>query len=162
MWSDVVQRVTVDNVTNRVIRREDITGKESSRDLHKPLPKRLTSIKTILVYKRVHGHPDPGVPLSDPDRPELDDEPVSEDARLVDKRIKRSLDDSGGEGGSAPQRSKVFGCWTADIKTEHGDRSQFPPIANHRDMKLFASSAEKDMVYDHQQIYGESMALMST
>ena len=152
MWCDVVQRITVDNTNGRVIRREDIKGDERSRDLHKALPKRLTSIKTILVYKRVSGHPDPGVPLADPDWPELDVDPANEDGRLIDKRIKRSLDDPGGEAGSAPQRSKVFGCWTADMQTEHGDRSRFPPIANHRDLKLFAKTAEKDMVYDHGQI----------
>ena len=91
MWCDVVQRITVDNTNGRVIRREDIKGDERSRDLHKVLPKRLTSIKTILVYKRVSGHPDPGVPLADPDRPELDGDPANEDERLIDKRIKRSL-----------------------------------------------------------------------
>ncbi|CAE7350344.1 RE1 [Symbiodinium sp. CCMP2592] len=159
MWSDVVQRITVDNVSGRVIRREDIKGDERSRDLHKPLPRRLTSLKTVLVYKRVAGHPDPGVPLTDPDRPELDNEPGNEDERLIDKRIKRGLDDPDGEGGSAPQRSKVFGAWTADMVTEHGDRSKFPPIANHRDVKLFTRVSEMDMVYDHSQIYGSHVFL---
>ncbi|CAE7318488.1 RE1 [Symbiodinium sp. CCMP2456] len=159
MWSDVVQRVTVDNATGQVIRREDIKGDERSRDLHKPLPKRLKSVKTVLVYKRVAGHPDPGVPLHDPDRPERDDEPVAEDARLVDRQVKRSLDDDHGEGGSAPQRSKVLGAWTADDVSEHGDRSKFPPIANHRDLQLFSRTLESDMVYDHQQVYGSFVYL---
>ena len=75
MWSVVVQRITVDNTSGRVLRRVDIKGDERPRDLHKPLPKKITSVKTVLVYKRVAGHPDPGVPLTDPDRPELDDEP---------------------------------------------------------------------------------------
>ena len=159
MWSDVVQRITVDNETGRVIKREDIRGNEASRDLHKPLPKKLKSVKTVLVYKKVSGHPDPGVPLSDPDRPELDDEPVPEDARLIDKRVKRTLDDPAGEEGSAPQRSKVFGAWMADAQTEFGDRSKHAAIANARDLKLFSRVLERDMVFEHAQIYGSHVYL---
>ena len=159
MWCDVVQRITVDNETGQVVRREDFNGDERPRDLHKPLPKRLKSVKTVLVYKRVAGHPDPGVDLTDPDRPELDDEPANEDGRLVDKRVKRSLHDPNGEGGSAPQRSKVLGAWTADTKTEHGDRSTFVAIANARDLKLFHRILEKDMVFEHAEIYGSYVYL---
>ncbi|CAE7348803.1 RE1, partial [Symbiodinium necroappetens] len=159
MWSDVVQRITVDNETGRVIKREDIRGNEASRDLHKPLPKKLKSIKTVLVYKKVVGHPDPGVLLSDPDRPELDDEPVPEDARLIDRRVKRTLDDPAGEEGSAPQRSKVFGVWMADVQTEFGDRSKHVAVANARDLKLFSRVLERDMVFEHAQIYGSHVYL---
>ena len=52
MWNHVVQRITVDNETGRVIEREDISGNERSRDLHKTLPRKLTSVK-----KKVDGHP---------------------------------------------------------------------------------------------------------
>ena len=41
-----------------------------------------------------------------------------------------------------------------DMVTDHGDRSRFTPIANHRDLKLFSRVAEVDMVYEHGQIYG--------
>ena len=61
MWCDVVQRISIDNTSGRVLRREDIKGDERSRDLHKPLPKKVVSLKMVLVYKRVTGHPDPGV-----------------------------------------------------------------------------------------------------
>ena len=61
MWGDVVQRVTIDNGTGEIIRRETITGREKPKDLCKPLPERVKSVKTVLVYKRVRGRPDPGV-----------------------------------------------------------------------------------------------------
>ena len=84
---------------------------------------------------------------------------MNEDERLVDRRIKRILDEPAGSGGSAPQKSKIFSSWTADLDTEHGDRSKFPPIANHRDMILFCRMSEMDMVYDHHQVYGSYVYL---
>ena len=119
MWSDVVQRVTVDNSDGKVIKRETFTGNELSRDLHKPLPGHVKSIKTILVYKRRQGHPDPGVDMSDAERPESEGAP-HEDARLFDVRVKRGFEQVGGQGAasSSNQRSKIFGSWVADVRTE--------------------------------------------
>ena len=75
MWCDVVQRVTINNATGEVIKRENVNGKESPKQLRKPLPPGVKSIKTVLVYKRVQGHPDPGVDFADPDRPEEEGAP---------------------------------------------------------------------------------------
>ena len=89
MWSDVVQRVTIDTATGEVVKKENVTGKELPKQLHKPLPSHVKSVKTVLVYKRVRGHPDPGVDISDAEHPEREGAP-HEDARLFDYRVKRS------------------------------------------------------------------------
>ena len=125
MWSDVVQRVTIDNDTGKILKKESFTGQEESRSLHRPLPASVRSIKTILVYKRRQGHPDPGVDMSDEEHPEKEGAP-HEDARLFDYRLKRGFEEVGGDASasSAPQqRSKIFGSWVADVKTEFGDRA---------------------------------------
>ena len=149
MWSDVVQRVTIDNATNKVNKRETITGQEVPRNLHKPLPEHVKSIKTILVYKRRQGHPDPGVDLSDAEHPEKESAPHA-DARLFDHRVKRGFEEvtvsGGASASSVPQRSKIFGSWTADLKTASCDRAQHPVIATSRDRKLFEKILFADMV----------------
>ena len=161
MWSDVIQRVTIDNRSGEVIRRENITGKEKSKDLHRPLPEKVKSVKTNLVYKRVRGHPDPGVDLSDVERPDREGQP-NEDARLFDYRVKRGLDDVSGGGAassSAPQRSKIFGAWVAVCKTEVCDRSKHPAMANIRDLKVFKKLLYADMICDENEIHGAFVAL---
>ncbi|OLP83957.1 hypothetical protein AK812_SmicGene35207 [Symbiodinium microadriaticum] len=86
-------------------------------------PCRVTS-KTVLVYKRVKGHPDPGVDMSDAENPQKEST-LHEEAKLFDRRVKRRLDEVSGGGAScsAPQRPKIFGAWVADKKTEHCDRA---------------------------------------
>ena len=163
MWSDVLQRVSIDNDSGKVIKRENFTGNETSRDLHRPLPAKVKSLRTVLVYKKVRGHPDPGEPLDHPDRPELDDgSMLAEDARLFDQRVKRSLDDVSGKASSSrtPMRkSRIFGAWAADTVTEYGDKSQLPAVANHRDMQLFYKLESGDVVYYDGEIYGSFVAL---
>ena len=154
MWSDVVQRVTIDNATGEVVKKENVTGKELPKQLHKPLPSHVKSVKTVLVYKRVRGHPDPGVDISDAEHPEREGAP-HEDARLFDYRVKRSLDEVSGEpAASSAQRSKIFGAWVADVKTEHCDRARHPVIATSRDKVLFKKILEADMVFRESEIYG--------
>ena len=108
MWSDVVQRVTIDNDTNEVLKRENINGNERPQDLHRHLPRPVRSLRTVLVYKKVTGHPDPGTELTSPDQPERD--PLQpEDARLFDQRVKRGLEEVGGRKAKSPapvQRSR--------------------------------------------------------
>ena len=53
-----------------------------------------------------------------------------------------------------PQRSKIFGSWTADLKTASCDRSQRPVIATSRDRKLFEKILFADMVFLESEIYG--------
>ena len=86
-------------------------------------PCRVTS-KTVLVYKRVKGHPDPGVDMSDAENPQKEST-LHEEAKLFDRRVKRGLDEVSGGGAScsAHQRPKIFGSWVADKKTEHCDRA---------------------------------------
>eukprot|EP00439_Symbiodinium_sp_Y106_P072909 s1629_g13.t1 len=154
MWPDVVQRVTIDNATGEVVKKENVTGKELPKQLHKPLPSHVKSVKTVLVYKRVRGHPDPGVDISDAEHPEREGAP-HEDARLFDYRVKRSLDEVSGEpAASSAQRSKIFGAWVADVKTEHCDRARHPVIATSRDKVLFKKILEADMVFRESEIYG--------
>ena len=139
MWCDVVQRVTIDNDTNEVLKRENIHGNERPHDLHRQLPRQVRSLRTVLVYKKVTGHPDPGTELTSPDQPERD--PLQpEDARLFDQRIKRGLDEVGGRKAKSPapvQRSRIFGTWVADQVTEWGDKGRHPVVANGRDVRLF-------------------------
>ena len=160
MWCDVVQRVTINNATGEVIKRENVSGKETPKQLHKPLPPGVKSIKTVLVYKRVQGHPDPGVDFADLDRPEEEGAP-HEDSRLFDNRVKRGLDHVSGEAASssAPQRSKIFGAWVADKRTEFCDRSKHPVIATSRDKLLFKKLLLADMVFREAEIYGVFVGL---
>ena len=97
-----------------MIKREDIRGDEAPRDLCRLLPEKVRSLRTVLVYKKVVGHPDPGEPLSVTDRPELsEDEVPAEDERLFEQRVKRSLTEVGGRASKskAPmRRSRIFGA----------------------------------------------------
>lgn len=63
MWCDVVQRVTIDNDTNEILKRENIRGDELPRDLHRLLPRQVRSLRTVLVYKKVTGHPESALKL---------------------------------------------------------------------------------------------------
>ena len=163
MWSDVVQRISIDNDTGQVIKRENFNGTETSKDLHRQLPVQVRSLRTVLVYKRVDGHPDPGQPLEQADRPEVDaDQIPGEDSRLFDQRMKRSLDDVAGRTSDsrAPmRRSRVFGTWVADQVTEYGDKSKLPVMANPRDMQLFYKLESGDVVYYDGEIFGSFVAL---
>ena len=67
-----------------------------------------------------------------------------EDARLIDSGLKRSLEHAPQ---SEKQRSKVFGIWRANDITEWGDKSQFPAVANARDLKAFPKLATQDCYY---------------
>ena len=91
LWGDVVQRITVDHDTGKVICVEDVTGKEQARQLHRALPEEVKTVRTILVYKKVAGHPDPGVPYHGGEEPPPAEE--DEDGRLI-RRIKRSIDEA--------------------------------------------------------------------
>ena len=82
----------------------------------------------------------------------------NEDARLFDYRVKRGLDEVSGGGAtssSAPQRSKIFGAWTA----EHCDRARHPAMANLRDLQVFKKLLYADMICDEAEVYGAFVAL---
>ena len=77
-----------------MIKREDIKRGEPPRELHRLLPCQVNSLRALLVYKKVAGHPDPGVNLlihDHADQPERDDI-LSEDARLFSQRVKQGLE----------------------------------------------------------------------
>ena len=95
--------------------------------------------------------------MSDSERPERERMP-NEDARLFDYRVKRGLDEVSGGGAtssSAPQRSKIFGAWTA----EHCDRARHPAMANLRDLQVFKKLLYADMICDETEVYGAFVAL---
>ena len=100
--------------------------------------KQVNSLRAVQVYKKVQGHPDPGVELDHVDEAERDDGPP-DDARLFDQRVVKS---------PAPnQRSRIFGTWVADLETEWGSKSNHPVIANGRDVRLFYKLGNNAVVY---------------
>ena len=161
LWSDVVQRITVDNATGRVICMEEFDGKETTQKLHRALPEHVKSIRTTLIYRKVDGHPQPGVKYEAPDPEPMDD--GGSDERLL-RRIKRSLDDEH-SGATLPQprrdppKSRVFGVWVADVKTPWGDRARYPVIANSRDLQLFHKVLHHDTLYTYSEIHGSWICL---
>ena len=89
LWGDVVQRITVDNATGRVICAEEIDHREPPKKLNRALPEHVRSIRTTLIYKKVEGHPNPGVEYDAPDPPPTE-ELADEDGRYL-RKVKRSL-----------------------------------------------------------------------
>ena len=77
-----MRRITTDIKTGKVIADEEFDGTDSARLLHKFLPDWVSHISTVLIYKKVGGHPNPGVPLNDPI--EVQERRISEDQRLID------------------------------------------------------------------------------
>ena len=104
---------------------EGIAGSEVSRDLLKLLPTAGKSLRTVFLYKKVDGHPDPGVDLTDQEALERDDYEVpAEEARLIDQRARRGLDEVAGRKSKSPaptQRSRAFGSWVAAVASEWGN-----------------------------------------
>ncbi|CAE7489950.1 GIP [Symbiodinium sp. CCMP2592] len=86
--------------------------------------------------------------LSDAEHSEREGAP-HEDARLLDYRVKRG----------PAQRSKIFGAWVADKKTENCDRPRHSVIATSRDKVLFKKLLEADMVFRESEIYGVFVGL---
>ena len=90
---------------------------------HDKLPEGVINILTVLVYKAIPEHPDPGEdykePLYGPNEVVDPPEAPEEDARLVDTGMKRSLEGAATDQ-RAPQRSCIFGHWRADDLTECG------------------------------------------
>ena len=133
---------------NQVIKDEAISGKIPVHQLHEKLPAGVETIETILVYRKIEGHPDPGssldgqlpkgVPISLPEQKDPE-----EDARLVDSGMKRGLEDPAPNERLA-NRSKVFGVWRADDNTEWGDKRQYPIIASSRDLQVFPKLLNAD------------------
>ena len=138
LWSDVIKRITIDLVTNKTILEEDIYPGMAVHQIHARLPTESKDIETVLIYRQVPDHPDPGVPFEPPTTSTATEEDrkktPEEDARLVDKHLKRSLDDPTTNDRVA-NRSRVFGTWQADRLTEWGDKKNFPVMANVRDVK---------------------------
>ena len=131
LWSDMVQRITINHDSGKVICVEDVTGKEPSKHLRRALPEGVKTIRTIPVYKKVAGHPDPGVSYnSSEDKPPADED---EDGRVIRRTLAEATegDDQPLQGDEPPPpRSRVFGVWVADKVTEWGDKARFPVIAN--------------------------------
>ena len=157
LWSDVVQRITANHETGGVICVEEITGKENSRQLHRDLPDDVKVIRAILVYEKVAGHPDPGVPYQG--REEAAPAEEDEDGRVI-RRIKRSLEEAvdganpgASRGSRAAPKSPVFGMWVADVKTERGDKSRFVVVANSRDLELLKKVLNSDTYYVYSELH---------
>ena len=155
VWSDVTRRVTPDIDTNQIIADEQITPGMTVHQVHRKLPTGVKNIETMLIYKKVSGHPQPGEPFDEqklvasPSKASQSSEaPIlgrEEDSRLIDVGLKRSLDEPTFDRTS--QRSKIFGLWRADDHTEWGDKKRHPVIANCRDLKLFHRLETADMYY---------------
>ena len=138
-----MRRITVDLDRNQVIQDEAVSGEISVRQLHEKLPAGVETIETLLVYRKVEGHQDPGqslgdqlprgVPISLPQQKDPE-----EDARLVDSGMKRGLEDPAPNDRLA-SKSKVFGVWRADDNTEWGDKRHHPIIARHSQQRRFAN-----------------------
>ena len=148
MWSDVVRRVTRDLATGNVIEDSLVTGDESSKGLHRPLPRGVHNIETTLYYRPKPGHPDPGIQAE-----AGDDDPHREgdDQRLFDRGLKRGHDCAGTT--AARPKSKIGGVWMADCVTPWGDKRQFPVIANSRDLHLFGKLDKADVLYTYSELH---------
>ena len=128
-----------------------ITPEMSVHKAHEKLPEGVRSIETILVYRVLPGHPDPGKPFKEPiegpqEEPDRQKTP-EEDARLVES-MKRSLDKPAPDD-RVVNRSRIFGAWRADDVSEWGDRRSFPVVANSRDLQVFHKVVKSDCYYNH-------------
>ena len=128
-----------------------ITPEMSVHKAHEKLPEGVRSIETILVYRVLPGHPDPGKPFKEPiegpqEEPDRQKAP-EEDARLVES-MKRSLDKPAPDD-RVVNRSRIFGAWRADDVSEWGDRRSFPVVANSRDLQVFHKVVKSDCYYNH-------------
>ena len=56
-------------------------------------------------------------------------------------------------------RSRVFGMWVADVKTEWGDPAKFPVIANSQDLQLFRKVLNHDTFYTWSELHGSWICL---
>ena len=152
LWTDVVRRVTYDIDTNRKIQDIAITPEMPIHRAHDKLPEGVINILTVLVYKAIPEHPDPGEnykePLYGPNEVVDPPEAPEEDARLVDTGMKRSLEGAATDQ-RAPQRSRIFGQWRADDLTEWGSKAMFPVVANQRDLQVFHKVMKNDTYYNH-------------
>ena len=149
MWSDVVRRVTRDLATGNVIEDSLVTGEESSKRLHRPLPRGVHNIETTLYYRPKPGHPDPGVQVEATDGGEP--HRGSDDHRLFDRGMKRGHDGTGTT--AARPKSKIGGVWMADCVTPWGDKRRFPVVANSRDLQLFGKLGTYDVLYTHSELH---------
>ena len=151
LWGDVFRRITVDLDTNNVVADEEVTPEMTTHKVHKKLPEGIRSIETTLIYRRRPGHPDPGKPwptvdTAEPPNKKSRDEEPPEDARLIDEGLKRSLDGPA-QNPRAATKSKLFPMWRADEKTEWGNKSDYPIVANARDLNLFNKVEKTDVFY---------------
>ena len=150
LWGDVVRRITLDIDSNRVIKDEAISGEIPVKQLYDKLPTGTKNIQTVLIYKKVQGHPDPGIPCSDAEpgqtAPVPQDRTRQEDARLIDTGLKRSLDDDQNNERQT-QRSKIFGEWRANDITIWGKKCRYPVVANVRDLAAFQKVKTSDCVF---------------
>lgn len=151
LWGDVVRRITIDLDSASVIQDKAITAEMSVHSVHEKLSLGADNVETILIYKEIPVHPDLGEPVTDQllkgVRPLPQDLQPEEDSRLIELGMKRSLE------GPTPterlaSRSKIFGVWRADDKTEWGDKQRHPVIANSRDVHLFNKIANNDCFYE--------------
>ena len=100
-----------------------ITDDLTVHNLHEKLQIGVDNIETILVYRQIPGHPDPGEAFDDQvlhARPLRPDQLPAGDARLVDAGMKRGLEDPT-PNERVTNKSKIFGMWRADDLTELGD-----------------------------------------
>ena len=157
LWGDVVKRITLDLEQNRITQEKDITPNMTVHQLHEKLPEGVRSIETILVYRRLPDHPDPGIPFEPPPDPgtasssskhqEKKNKPPEEDARMVDRHLKRTLDEPV-PNDRAPNRSRVFGTWQANRLTEWGDKKNYPVIAGVRDIRAVPYIEKNDCYFN--------------
>lgn len=162
VWGDVTRRITIDLDNMTMIEDKAITEDLTVHMVHDRLPVGTDNIETVLIYKRVPGHPDPGEDFDESKlrgkRPRPEPLEPAEDARLVDSGMKRTL-----EGPQSSERkttrSKVFGTWRADGVTEFGDKRKYPVIANARDLQLFKKVDRTDCYYEMNARLKEDFSL---
>ena len=96
----------------------------SIHSIHEKLPVGTENIETVLIYQQRPDHPDPGKEFDENmfrnvRNVAAPDAMPSEDGRLVELGMKRSLEEPEPNEGLAI-RSKIFGVWRADDATEWG------------------------------------------
>ena len=157
LWGDVIRRITLNIDDNKIVADEEITPEMTVHKIHRKLPTGVRSIETTLVYRKREGHPDPGQPWPPPEsvaapskKPELP-LPPAEDARLIDEGMKRGLE-SPTSNPRATTKSKLFPVWHADDNTEWGNKTNYPIVANIRDLDLFYKLTTNDCFYGLQEL----------